>query len=301
MANATMTETQMRIRKKTGKVLVPGGELAYTYFDTPESQDNVPLIVIHGGPAISHHYLLDLSLLATNRPIIFYDQLGCGQSVCSDDNMLWTMPGFAERLEALRASLNINKMQLFGHSVGAAIAIEYTLAYPNHTDRLILASPFLSAALHTQEATTLLDLMPKAQRACILDAEKAQQLDHPDYQAAKKSYSQQFVCRLDPWPENLVASLTSANTTLIEKLLGKSPRMITGVFKDYDIIDKLLNLTMPTLITCGEFDFPRPRSLRSLVPLRSNFIVKEYTNCSHMPHLENSTVYLEDLKTFISN
>jgi L-proline amide hydrolase len=41
----------------------------------------LPLLVLHGGPGLPHNYLQDLAILAdTGRPVVFYDQLGCGKS-----------------------------------------------------------------------------------------------------------------------------------------------------------------------------------------------------------------------------
>jgi proline-specific peptidase len=41
-----------------------------------------PIIVIHGGPGFPHNYLLPLRQQACRgRPIIFYDQAGCGKSI----------------------------------------------------------------------------------------------------------------------------------------------------------------------------------------------------------------------------
>ena len=45
-----------------------------------ENSTGTPLIMIHGGPGFTHHYLEPLYTLANERPVIFYDQLGCGKS-----------------------------------------------------------------------------------------------------------------------------------------------------------------------------------------------------------------------------
>ncbi|KAF8553521.1 proline-specific peptidase [Imleria badia] len=41
-----------------------------------------PLVVLHGGPGLSHHYVLPFEELHTrfNIPVIFYDQIGIGES-----------------------------------------------------------------------------------------------------------------------------------------------------------------------------------------------------------------------------
>jgi len=47
------------------------------------SANTVPLICLHGGPGMGHNYLKPLAHLSTGphaRPVILYDQLGCGRS-----------------------------------------------------------------------------------------------------------------------------------------------------------------------------------------------------------------------------
>ena len=56
-------------------------QLAYKIFHPHLLEgSNAPLIAIHGGPSIPSNYLYPLSNCIENRSIIFFDQLGCGDS-----------------------------------------------------------------------------------------------------------------------------------------------------------------------------------------------------------------------------
>jgi hypothetical protein len=57
----------------------------------------LPLLVLHGGPGLPHDYLEDLARLGGRRPVVFYDQLGCGSSDHPDDPSLWVMDTFVRR------------------------------------------------------------------------------------------------------------------------------------------------------------------------------------------------------------
>src|SRR2546423_3660451 len=37
-----------------------------------------PLLALHGGPGSTHHYFAPLERLAAERPVVVYDQIGCG-------------------------------------------------------------------------------------------------------------------------------------------------------------------------------------------------------------------------------
>ena len=39
-----------------------------------------PLLALHGGPGSTHHYFAPLEGLAKERPVVLYDQIGCGSS-----------------------------------------------------------------------------------------------------------------------------------------------------------------------------------------------------------------------------
>ncbi len=44
-----------------------------------------PLLTLHGGPGFPHNAFAPLAQLGDERAVVFYDQLGCGQSDRPDD------------------------------------------------------------------------------------------------------------------------------------------------------------------------------------------------------------------------
>lgn len=65
--------------RECGYVGVDGGRIWYRVNGEPDSA-KLPLLVVHGGPGMSHHYLLPFTDLANERPVILYDQLAHGVS-----------------------------------------------------------------------------------------------------------------------------------------------------------------------------------------------------------------------------
>ncbi len=61
-----------------GFIAVPGGNIWYGIL--VKRQTGLPLLLLHGGPGFPHDYLEPLEPLSNERPVIFYDQLGCGNS-----------------------------------------------------------------------------------------------------------------------------------------------------------------------------------------------------------------------------
>src|ERR1700754_330251 len=116
--------TQSKVTAGERFIEVPGGQV---WVNVVGSGGGVPLILLHGGPGGGHDYLEPLAALADDRPVIFYDQLGCGKSDRPDDPALWTMDRFVDELSAVRQALGLGRVHLYGHSWGGWLAIEYLL------------------------------------------------------------------------------------------------------------------------------------------------------------------------------
>ena len=74
-------------------ISVPGGKVWYSI--SGSTTNGSPLIIIHGGPGASHDYLAPLKELSDERPVVFYDQLGCGNSDRPSDLSLCSRPLYA--------------------------------------------------------------------------------------------------------------------------------------------------------------------------------------------------------------
>ncbi|MFN3235208.1 MAG: proline iminopeptidase-family hydrolase [Gammaproteobacteria bacterium] len=286
--------------EKTGNIKVTGGKVAYKIFYTKENKEKPPLLVIHGGPGVPHDYLLSLSQLAILQPIIFYDQLGCGASEHPENDTLWKIERFVEEVQILCTSLKIKKLHIYGHSFGAAVGLEYAFSHPNNVISLIMASPLISTEIHTQDTMALLDYMPKEFSETIKHYEARKQFTHEKYLAAKQQYVEMFLCRLKPFPKILTMALSKANSSLMHKMFGPCPRVCDGTLKGYNNINKLTQIKAPTLITTGEFDFPRPATLKHYIANTKNFQLNEFPGCSHTPHLEDQEKYLALLKNYLT-
>src|SRR2546429_7828152 len=52
-----------------------------TWYRVSGKPGRTPLVALHGGPGSTHNYFAPLERLAGERPVVLYDQLGCGRSV----------------------------------------------------------------------------------------------------------------------------------------------------------------------------------------------------------------------------
>src|SRR5262249_12509930 len=88
------------------------------WYETRGQGSSLPLMVLNGGPGVSHEYMLGTSVwqeLARRRRVIFYDQRGTGRSPALAKGQSCTLGDQIADLEALRANLGIASMDVLGH------------------------------------------------------------------------------------------------------------------------------------------------------------------------------------------
>lgn len=101
-----------------------------------------PVVVLHGGPGhSSESFHRSLDFLADTYRVVYYDQRGSGNSQIRPDPSLYTIELLVDELESLRRDvLQADRMILVAHSAGGALAQRYSLAYPEHVEKLVLIS-----------------------------------------------------------------------------------------------------------------------------------------------------------------
>jgi proline-specific peptidase len=282
---------------REGFIEVPGGRVWYRR----EGADGVPLVCLHGGPGFPHDYIANLFALADERPVLMYDQLGCGRSDRPQDPSLWRLVRFVEELHVVRTSLGIEEMHLLGQSWGGLLAIEYALAYPAAIRSLTLASAVVSVPDWLGDAQRLLDGLPAETLAVIRDHEARGFTACLEYQAAVLEYWRLHLCRLRPWPDELERAFSGFGTTVYEAMWGPSEFTCTGTLRGYDATPRLEQLSMPTWLTCGRHDEATPEANERYAALLPAARLTVFEDSSHTAHLEEAGRYRELLSAFLDD
>jgi proline iminopeptidase len=238
-----------------GYVQVPGGRVWYRI---EGSGTATPLLVLHGGPGATHHYLKPLAALADERPVIFYDQLGSGRSDRPTDTTLWRVERFVDELSQVRLALGLDEVHLLGHSWGTMLAVDYLLTRPAGVRSVILASPALSTARWLADADSLVRTLPDSLQQVIRKHEAAGTTTDPEYQAAVVAFYQRYLARRLPWSADLDSTLQGFGTPLYNYMWGPSEFTATGTLRSYDRTDRLGELALPVLFTTGRYDEAMP-------------------------------------------
>lgn len=260
-----------------------------------------PLIVVHGGPGFPHNAQNNTAKLAENGfPVVLYDQLGCGSSDKPDNESLWTVGFFVEELEALRKHLGYEKINLMGQSWGGSLVMEYALRYPSHVNKLIIHSPLIDTALWVEEADKLKDQLPDNLGERMRQLEANDEWAGDEYSKLSKIFSEHFVCRLKPWPQDLVDCDSGAGLQVYNTMWGPGEAFATGNLKNWSIIDRLNDIKQQTLLISGKFDEATPRQMQIIVDKIPQVKWELFASSSHCANLEEPEKFMTVVSDFLA-
>jgi pimeloyl-ACP methyl ester carboxylesterase len=105
-----------------------------------------PLICVPGGPMRASSCLGDLGGLAAHRQLVLLDLRGTGDSAAPDDPSTYRCDRLVDDVEALRAHLGHERIDLLAHSASANLAALYAARHPERLRTLTLVTPGTRAA-----------------------------------------------------------------------------------------------------------------------------------------------------------
>ncbi len=264
--------------------------------------DGTPVLILHGGPGAASYYMEPLAeRLSEHRPVIVYDQLGCGRSEQPDDTSLWTVDRSVEELDQVRAAFGLGRCHLLGQSWGGWLAIEYMAREPSGIDRLVLASTSASIPQFMAEARTLIEALPEPHRTVLIELGAKGEYDHPDYQAAVDVFYHRHLCRADPWPEALVRSGEQMDGNQVYLTMnGPTEFDVIGRLREWDRTADLPRITVPTLVTCGRYDEITPACSETITRGLPDARMHVFERSAHIAHLEEGEAYAALVEEFLS-
>lgn len=287
---------QTGLQAGEGHVDVAGGRIWYRIVG---GGTRTPLVLLHGGPGAPSYYLNPLAALADERPVIFYDQLGAGRSDKPTDVRLWRVERFVDELSRLRTALRLDQVHLLGHSWGTMLAADYMLTKPVGVRSLVLASPALSISRWLDDAETLKKTLPESAQAAIAKHESAGTFDSPEYQAAVTEYYRLYLCRRDPWPDDVNRTFAELSASVYGTMWGPSEFTATGSLRTYERAEQLKALNLPVLLTAGRYDEATPGTTeyyRSLIPGAK---LKIFENSAHLTMQDEPDAYVQAIRDFL--
>lgn len=176
--------------------------------DLKSSVTGRPLVLLHGGPGACHNYLLPLADLASKHgiPVVFYDQVGCGNSTRLREKRLdhefWTVDMFIAEFDNLVTQLGIaDSFDVLGQSWGGMLGGSIAARGHSGLNKLILANSPASIALWLDGCNYWREQLPAEVEATLVKHEADRTYDDQAYKDAVAFFYERHMCRIKPYPK----------------------------------------------------------------------------------------------------
>jgi proline iminopeptidase len=219
------------------------------------------LVCLHGGPGADHLAFNPLAALARDGlQVIVYDQLGGGRSSRPDRDDLFTVERFVWELESLLAALDLGRVHLLGQSWGGMLTLQCGLDCPGLLKSLVICDTAASVRAAKVGYDQILQTVPAELRDEVATA--GFEFDgSPGSQALIELYAthvrRAFPFDLERSCEEFVEHVVPALSDIgrpYQVMWGPNEFIPTGPLKDWDVTDRLAEISLPSLVVCGAYD-----------------------------------------------
>jgi len=268
---------------------------------------NIKVLLLHGGPGMTHEYLevLDSYFPAAGIEYYYYDQLGSFYSDQPEAPELWELPRFVDEVEQVRIALGLDERNfyLFGHSWGGLLALEYVLTHPQHLKGLIISNMMASVPAYNEYAKkVLMPAMNPEVLAEIQRLEAANDYANPRYMELLISnhYVEHFLrMPADQWPDPVNRALKHMNPAIYVPMQGPSELGASGKLVHWDRTANLDQITVPTLVIGAQHDTMDPAHMKMMAERIPKARYLFCPNGAHMALYDDQAVYMKGLVQFL--
>lgn len=261
--------------------------------------DGPPLVCLPGGPGRTREYFGDLGGLSRFRQLIMPDTRGTGESADASDPLSYRCDRLAGDVEALRAHLGLDGMDLLGHSAAGNLATLYAAAYPQRVAHLILLTPDLEAlGAEATEQQWLAALTRRSgepwyptARAALEKAKVGE-----DSMENRRAYMPFLYGRWDDTAQAHVDVGISERSRHV-----RDGFRAAGAFNPPKTREAVSRLGAPVLIYAGELDAaPTPETAAAGASLFPNATVTVQPGAAHFPWLDDPAFFTAAIDSFLS-
>jgi pimeloyl-ACP methyl ester carboxylesterase len=254
-----------------------------TRFHYDVQGDGPALVLIHAGIADLRMWDDQMVDFSRHFTVIRYDVRGWGQTPFPSGEA-----SNHEDLRALLAHLGHDRAHVLGCSNGGRIALDFTLAYPEMVDRLVLVGTAVGGYEWTDPETAALD---QAMEQAYLDG---------DISRAVELDAQLWVDGLYRRPDQVNLEVRRRAVELLEDLYALPDGESTHQPLDPPALGRLAEIRSPTLVLAGDLDTPDVLRIASILEegiagaQRATF-----QGAAHLPNMEQPEAFNRVVLNFL--
>ena len=251
-----------------------------------------PVLFIHGLSGCWQNWLEQLPLFARDHRVIAVDLPGFGQSEMPVEEI--SITGYADAIDELMETLEIEEARIVGNSMGGFIGAELAIQHPERVERLVLVA---AAGLSIESIRTerKKGLRHRAENVVFFTLGHIASRSHQV--ALRPRLRHALLMLVAAHPAQLPAPLAA------QQVLGSGKPGFSDALEAmcrYPLRDRLEKIACPTLIIWGEKDLLVPVKdaaiFEKLIPDARKII---YEDTGHVSMMERPARFNSDVKAFL--
>lgn len=267
-----------------------------TQAEKPTRSGKPILVFLHGWGGSARYWETTANALADNFDCLLYDLRGFGrsklpnQSINNTIQLSYEIEEYAEDLKLLLDALQLEKVYINAHSMGASVATVFLNLYAEKVEKAILTCSGIFE--YDEKAFTAFHkfggYVVKFRPAWLGKVPFAHQLfmarflHRPLPAEASRAFLEDF----------LIADYEAALGTIFTSVSKTAAEVMPGEFS---------KLNVPTLLVAGEYDQIIPAEMgRQAASLSDKIEFALIPNTAHFPMLEDADNYLQRVREFLS-
>ncbi|KAG4442476.1 hypothetical protein IFR05_002078 [Cadophora sp. M221] len=283
-------------------------ETWYKLFGSLKTTSRIPLVILHGGPGLSHDYLLPLQELWSRHqiPVIFYDQIGNGKSThlpeTKGDETFWKEELFWDELDNLIGSLDLEEYDVLGQSWGGMMGSKWAgIRKPKGLRRLIISNSPADLNEWEKAYASYRKLLPEDVEAKLKKGEEAEDWVSKEYEEAMTFFFARHLVTIDPMPAELLDSLAWAgkDDTVAMTMSGPDEFKSRGVMKNWSAAESAKGIEVPTLVINGVNEGASDEAVKPFVEGIKDVKWIKLESSTHCPLHEEKENYLKVVSEFL--
>lgn len=271
---------------------VRGVEHYYEWIRQPATIDHKPVMVfVHGWGGSARYWESTAHALSDTFDCLLYDMRGFGRSRLPQESieLLYEMEEYAEDLAVLLDALQLERVYINAHSLGASAATMFLNRYRERVERAILTC----SGIFEYEVKSFTAFHKIGGYVVKF---------RPRWFLRVPLASSMFMARFLHRPLPRVVSRAFLEDYIKADYQAALGTMLTAVSKYAAEVmpQEFTQLSMPTLLVSGQYDKIIPPELgRKAAQLNEKIEYYEIPGTAHFPMLEKPTVYLEKVREFL--
>lgn len=262
--------------------------------------DGLPLLILHGGPALDHHMFGDyLDPLGDEFHLVLVDQRHQGLSDRAPVET-WTLERMAADVGELAEAMGFDRYATLGHSYGAFVVLQQAVDFPGHAAATIVSSGAPSARYLAAVGENLAAFEPVELREQVTRSWSREQEAQTAEDCDALLHDQLPFHFADPRDPRIAEfERRAAGIVAAPDLLRHFAAADYGAI---EVEDRLGDITQPALVLCGRHDrtciVEAGEAIAAGIP-GAGLVVFEASG--HMTYVEENDAYVSAVRRFLQS